>query len=242
MLVYLQIPFLWFLLDSFLLGAVLGGLSNIMRVIGGAFGATELGTEVGEKIRSREYPGIGKTGRHTRGRCRSVLLFFGDFLFVILFAFGILTVSFFDNNGKIRAVSLGATFFGFWLWRKSLGRVFESVSDAALAAVGVAFEYMLLPFRRLYGAVCQLTARTVEKQKIRRTEKRIAEASRRVLGEIEINSCGGFIFSADGGTENEIGKKVRVKRKHGRKNGYGGFVRFRSAAFGKAGNGHKQKP
>ncbi len=197
MLVYEQVPFLLFLLDSFLAGTALAALAAVIRVLSMPFGVGKE-SALGGRIRGKEYPLIGKRERKERRGFRAAVLFIGDFFFMLTAALALLTVAYFDNNGKLRLVAFAATLCGFLLFRRTVGRATLALADTLTAAAGVVLRYAVFfavwPFSKAFAAVRGAFGALIREIKITLAAKRLVAGSSAALKDTERKARGGFVL------------------------------------------------
>lgn len=159
MLVYQQREFLIFVLHSFLCGAFLGAVYDFFRISRILLGITISYPKSADRLYRISYPVIGKISVRSvaSGRAAGVLLFFSDILFSLIAASSVLVVTFFRNDGKIRAECLFITAVGFLLYYVSIGRLTMLFSSYIAFLIRLLSAYVkfviMLPLRIIYGIV-----------------------------------------------------------------------------------------
>ena len=74
-----------------------------------------------------------------------ILPHFEDFLFMILFGAALAIIFFMQNNGRFRAFALAGALGGFYLYRKTLGRLVMAASDKIINFTRFLIKKLFLP-------------------------------------------------------------------------------------------------
>ena len=82
------------------------------------------------------------------------LRFVGDFLFVMITALAMILLSYYTNDGRLRAPAVLGAAAGLLVWRRTLGRVLLWLRDRLLARI-------MRLCARILGVPCHLVARLV---------------------------------------------------------------------------------
>lgn len=147
-----------------MLGILLGALYDALRFVGGFWGVSFC-PRVRERLRAIPLPLLKTQPRQAkrRGWLFKISVFFGDLLFVSLAGVLLILVFYQCNNGKIRFPAFFCTGMGFFLYRKTLGRLvmplFEGISFFLETAVRYLIFFAVLPFCALFTAGRRLTLR-----------------------------------------------------------------------------------
>lgn len=185
-----QLDLLYMILACLLLGAALGAVYDVFRLLRRA-ADTVRGGEVPSYARSWKLPFLGCPGDRKHGNALShgVTVFvtvFCDVLFGLIAGISVLLLLYDRNDGIFRLSAPAGVAVGFSLYRISLGRLIAAFEDAILFFAGILARYLfliiLLPFRLLFcglRALYRLTlapilTRLCEKQKKAVSDHRIA--------------------------------------------------------------------
>ncbi len=185
-----QLDLLYMMLACLLLGAALGAVYDVFRLLRRA-ADTVRGGEVPSYARSWKLPFLGCPGDRKHGNALShgVTVFvtvFCDVLFGLIAGISVLLLLYDRNDGIFRLSAPVGVAVGFFLYRMTLGRLVGAVEDAILFFSGVLFRYLLLlvtlPFRLLFRGcralfcltVAPLIFRLGEKHADSVSEKRVA--------------------------------------------------------------------
>ncbi len=226
MLVYDQYAFLQFLCRSFLLGVLLGGIYDAIRISRILFGITAYSPGRRYALYDRSFPIIGRVYR-VRGRgigrlLAEIIVFAGDLLFMLTSGIGLLTVAFFENNGKLRLFMIIVTFIGFFMYRLSIGRAVMYFSSIIVFIIRLSvryiFYFLTYPIRLLYKLIRYLSKRLWRSVLDRIIALRLKNCSERLKRELTEKSKYAFVFSGA-----SLKQKAEVKKHEGKKKIRGGL-------------------
>ncbi len=143
------------LMLSFVLGAVLGLGNDFLYFL------DKIVSHIRQKKRGRSVP-------------KGVLQGVRDVLFCFVAGFFITVILFYYNEGRLRAFSVMAVIFGFWLYRHSFGILFGRIAEPLSAKIGKGIYWAFACVARPIVRVSLFLVRTAMRP-IRYWQKTIAE-------------------------------------------------------------------
>ena len=178
---------LFMMLSGALLGAVLGVVYDVFRLIRRA--ALEAGGgEVPSYAREWKFPFLGCPGARGKRNALSrgvttVVTVLCDLAFGLISGISVLLLVYDRNDGIFRLSAPVGVAVGFFLYRMTLGRLVGAFEDAILFFAGVLFRYLLLlvtlPFRLLFRGCRALYCLTLAPLIFRLSEKHADSVSKK---------------------------------------------------------------
>ena len=170
------------LLHSFLLGAFLGILNDVSRIVRVFFGVRYGGPSF-RSLYARELPiihrplSVKERGKISDGAL-SVLIFFQDLFLFAFAAVGCVLLHYEYNSGRFRFFSLPAMVLGFLLYYFTVGKLIMALSErivfaikAILLIVGSILMRPILAFCRFFNKKLTKIAKKFRKVIANRTKK-----------------------------------------------------------------------
>ncbi|MBQ8416938.1 MAG: spore cortex biosynthesis protein YabQ [Clostridia bacterium] len=165
---------LW--LYAFLLGLFLGAVYDALRITRIFLGAS-YSPRLKEKLQAVTLPFLKKRVRRIKrqGVFFWIFVFIGDLLFSLLGGVLLILLFYQFNSGKIRFPAFFCTGVGFFLYRKTLGRLVMLLSEAIAFVLESAVRYLCffaaLPFRALFGVIWRFAVAKHKKAKAKKQRK-----------------------------------------------------------------------
>lgn len=219
MLVYQQKEFLLFVLQSFLCGVFLGAVYDCFRISRILVGITVRCHGSAERLYGISYPMIGKLcARPTVSkRTADVLIFVSDVLFSLIVSASVLVVTFFRNDGKIRAECLAITAAGFAVYYFSIGMLTALFSSYIAFVIRIVLAYVrfavMLPLRLLYGILKKAFLCLYANISGRIRAYVISKESKKYTSYVVLMSRSAFLDLAPGKTKKGKGTSYGIEKK-----------------------------
>lgn len=207
MLVYQQKEFLLFVIHSFLCGVFLGAVYDCFRQLRILLGISVRHNARAERLYKKSYPLIGSLSARpsvSKGAA-SVLTFASDVLFSLIAIASVLVVTFFRNDGRIRAESLLATAVGAAAYLISIGRLTMHLSPYIAFALRLTLAYLrlavMLPVRLVCRLIKTVFMRVRSALTVRINARIITKESKKYTSYVRLMSKNAFLDGRESKTE-----------------------------------------
>lgn len=183
----------WLYLYALLLGIVLGGVYDILR-ISRVFLGVHYSRRAARRLQSLRLPLLPPAKKKKESRALGIVIFFEDLLFCVFSGICLILLFYAANNGNFRFLALLIVGIGFLLYRGTAGRLVMWFSEAIAFVIETAVRYVVFfitfPLRVLWRFFKERAIQLYENIKSALGKNRRRRFTTMETARLEQNACG----------------------------------------------------